>query len=33
MDFSTMVLTMYIAVEDTPEQDERVLGIAVEQSL
>jgi alkanesulfonate monooxygenase SsuD/methylene tetrahydromethanopterin reductase-like flavin-dependent oxidoreductase (luciferase family) len=33
MDFSTMVLTMYVAVEDTPEADERVLGIAVEQSL
>jgi len=33
MDFSTMVLTMYVAVEDTPETDERILGIAVEQSL
>lgn len=33
MDFSTMVLTMYVAVEDSPEADERVLGIAVEQSL
>jgi alkanesulfonate monooxygenase SsuD/methylene tetrahydromethanopterin reductase-like flavin-dependent oxidoreductase (luciferase family) len=33
MDFSTMVLTMYVAVEDTPEADERVLGIAVEQTL
>jgi alkanesulfonate monooxygenase SsuD/methylene tetrahydromethanopterin reductase-like flavin-dependent oxidoreductase (luciferase family) len=33
MDFSTMVLTMYVALEDSPENDERVLGIAVEQSL
>ncbi|HEV8014160.1 MAG TPA: LLM class flavin-dependent oxidoreductase [Stellaceae bacterium] len=33
MDFSTMVLTMYVAVEDSPAADERVLGIAVEQSL
>jgi hypothetical protein len=33
MDFSTMVLTMYVAVEDTPEADERVLSIAVEQTL
>ncbi|MDH7795058.1 MULTISPECIES: LLM class flavin-dependent oxidoreductase [unclassified Beijerinckia] len=33
MDFSTMVLTMYVAVEDGPAADERVLGIAVEQSL
>jgi alkanesulfonate monooxygenase SsuD/methylene tetrahydromethanopterin reductase-like flavin-dependent oxidoreductase (luciferase family) len=33
MDFSTMVLTMYVAVEDTPEADERILGIAVEQTL
>jgi len=33
MDFSTMVLTMYVAVEDSPEADERILGIAVEQSL
>ena len=28
-----MVLTMYIAAEDGPESDERVLGIAVEESL
>jgi len=28
-----MVLTMYVAVEDSPAADERVLGIAVEQSL
>ncbi len=28
-----MVLTMYIADQDTPEADERVLGIAVEQSV
>jgi alkanesulfonate monooxygenase SsuD/methylene tetrahydromethanopterin reductase-like flavin-dependent oxidoreductase (luciferase family) len=33
MDFSTMILTMYVAVEDSPEADERILGIAVEQSL
>jgi len=28
-----MVLTMYVAIEDSPEADERVLDIAVEQSL
>jgi alkanesulfonate monooxygenase SsuD/methylene tetrahydromethanopterin reductase-like flavin-dependent oxidoreductase (luciferase family) len=33
MDFSTMVLTMYIASEDGPQTDERVLAIAIEQSL
>ena len=33
MDFSTMVLTMYVAVEDTAEADERVLNVAVEESL
>ena len=33
MDFSTMVLTMYVAAEDGPETDEQVLGVAVEQSL
>jgi alkanesulfonate monooxygenase SsuD/methylene tetrahydromethanopterin reductase-like flavin-dependent oxidoreductase (luciferase family) len=33
MDFSTMVLTMYVAVEGTLDADERILGIAVEQSL
>jgi alkanesulfonate monooxygenase SsuD/methylene tetrahydromethanopterin reductase-like flavin-dependent oxidoreductase (luciferase family) len=33
MDFSTMVLTMYIADQDNPAADERVLGIAIEQSL
>lgn len=33
MDFSTMVLTMYIADQDDPAADERVLGIAIEQSL
>jgi alkanesulfonate monooxygenase SsuD/methylene tetrahydromethanopterin reductase-like flavin-dependent oxidoreductase (luciferase family) len=33
MDFSTMVLTMYVAVEDSREADERVLGIAVEETL
>ena len=33
MDFSAMVLTMYVAHEDGPETDEQVLGVAVEQSL
>ena len=33
MDFSTMILTMYIAAVDGPDNDERVLGIALEQSL
>ena len=33
MDFSTMVLTMYVATEDGPDVDERILGIAIEQSL
>ena len=33
MDFSTMVLTMYVAVEDAAEADERVLNVAVEESL
>jgi alkanesulfonate monooxygenase SsuD/methylene tetrahydromethanopterin reductase-like flavin-dependent oxidoreductase (luciferase family) len=33
MDFSAMVLTMYVAHEDGPETDEDVLSIAVEQSL
>lgn len=33
MDFSTMILTMYIAAVDSPDNDERVLGIAIEQSL
>jgi alkanesulfonate monooxygenase SsuD/methylene tetrahydromethanopterin reductase-like flavin-dependent oxidoreductase (luciferase family) len=33
MDFSTMVLTMYVAVEDSIENDERVIGIAAEQSI
>jgi alkanesulfonate monooxygenase SsuD/methylene tetrahydromethanopterin reductase-like flavin-dependent oxidoreductase (luciferase family) len=33
MDFSTMVLTMYLADQDGPEDDERVLGIAVEESV
>jgi alkanesulfonate monooxygenase SsuD/methylene tetrahydromethanopterin reductase-like flavin-dependent oxidoreductase (luciferase family) len=33
MDFSTMVLTQYIAVEDADESDERILDIAVEQAL
>ena len=28
-----MVLTMYVAAEDGPEADERVLGIAIEESL
>ena len=33
MDFSTMVLTMYIAAEDDPEADERILNIAIEETL
>lgn len=33
MQFSTMVLTMYVDVDDTPEADERILGLAIEQSL
>ena len=33
MDFSTMVLTQYIAAEDGPAEDERVLGNAIEPSL
>jgi alkanesulfonate monooxygenase SsuD/methylene tetrahydromethanopterin reductase-like flavin-dependent oxidoreductase (luciferase family) len=33
MDFSTMVLTMYIASEDGPQTDERVLQVAIDQSL
>ncbi len=33
MDFSTMILTMYVAVEDHPAEDERVINIAVEQAL
>jgi alkanesulfonate monooxygenase SsuD/methylene tetrahydromethanopterin reductase-like flavin-dependent oxidoreductase (luciferase family) len=33
MDFSTMVLTMYLAAADSPAEDERVLGIAIEQAL
>jgi alkanesulfonate monooxygenase SsuD/methylene tetrahydromethanopterin reductase-like flavin-dependent oxidoreductase (luciferase family) len=33
MDFSTMILTMYLADDDGPVADERVLGIAVEESL
>lgn len=33
MDFSTMILTMYIAAEDGPETDERVLDIAIEETL
>jgi alkanesulfonate monooxygenase SsuD/methylene tetrahydromethanopterin reductase-like flavin-dependent oxidoreductase (luciferase family) len=33
MDFSTMVLTMYVAADDGPDNDERVLEIAVEQAL
>ena len=33
MDFSTMILTMYVAVEDDPANDERVIGIAAEQAL
>jgi alkanesulfonate monooxygenase SsuD/methylene tetrahydromethanopterin reductase-like flavin-dependent oxidoreductase (luciferase family) len=33
MDFSTMVLTMYVADQDDSQADERVLGVAIEQSL
>jgi alkanesulfonate monooxygenase SsuD/methylene tetrahydromethanopterin reductase-like flavin-dependent oxidoreductase (luciferase family) len=33
MDFSAMVLTMWLPPEDSPESDERVLEIAIEQSL
>jgi alkanesulfonate monooxygenase SsuD/methylene tetrahydromethanopterin reductase-like flavin-dependent oxidoreductase (luciferase family) len=33
MDFSTMVLTMYVASEDGPETDERILDIAIEESV
>jgi alkanesulfonate monooxygenase SsuD/methylene tetrahydromethanopterin reductase-like flavin-dependent oxidoreductase (luciferase family) len=33
MDFSTLILTMYVASEDGPENDERVLQIAIEESL
>jgi alkanesulfonate monooxygenase SsuD/methylene tetrahydromethanopterin reductase-like flavin-dependent oxidoreductase (luciferase family) len=33
MDFSTMVLTMYIAAEDGPANDGRIIDIAIEQSL
>jgi alkanesulfonate monooxygenase SsuD/methylene tetrahydromethanopterin reductase-like flavin-dependent oxidoreductase (luciferase family) len=33
MDFSTMVLTNYIAADDGPDVDERVMGIALEESL
>src|SRR3984957_16216478 len=33
MDFSTMILTMYAAAVDGPDNDERVLATAVEQSL
>ena len=33
MQFSTMVLTMYVDVDDAPEDDERILALAVEQSL
>jgi alkanesulfonate monooxygenase SsuD/methylene tetrahydromethanopterin reductase-like flavin-dependent oxidoreductase (luciferase family) len=33
MDFSTMILTQYVAAYDGPDVDERVMGIAVEQSV
>ena len=33
MEFSTMVLTMYVPVDEDIESDERILGIAVEQAL
>jgi len=33
MDFSAMVLTMWLPPDDGPESDERVLAVAIEQSL
>jgi alkanesulfonate monooxygenase SsuD/methylene tetrahydromethanopterin reductase-like flavin-dependent oxidoreductase (luciferase family) len=33
MDFSTMILSMYVAAADGPDEDERVIGLAIEQSL
>ena len=33
MDFSTLVLTMYLSADDRPEEDERVISVAIEQSL
>jgi hypothetical protein len=33
MDFSAMVLTMYLPPDDGPDSDERVLAVAIEQSL
>ncbi|MSQ19243.1 MAG: LLM class flavin-dependent oxidoreductase [Betaproteobacteria bacterium] len=33
MDFSTMILSMYVAAIDGPDEDERVIDVAIEQSL
>src|SRR5476649_1373278 len=33
MDFSTMVLTMFVPRDDGPPSDERVMNVAIEQSL
>lgn len=33
MDFSTMVLTMYVPADEDPASDERLLNVAIEQSL
>jgi alkanesulfonate monooxygenase SsuD/methylene tetrahydromethanopterin reductase-like flavin-dependent oxidoreductase (luciferase family) len=33
MDFSAMVLALYVDADDSPQEDERILGLAVEQSL
>ena len=33
MHFSTMILSMYLPDNDGPEEDERILGLAIEQSL
>ena len=33
MDFSTLVLTMYLDVQDQPEDDEKILDVAIDQSL
>ncbi len=30
MDFSTMILTMYLPADETPESDARILGTAAE---
>lgn len=33
MEFSTLVLTMYLDCEDQPEDDEKILDVAIDQSL